>query len=366
MADADPSGWLVTAPNAARLAVLPRLRRKNLVQYYVDEGHGFVGDHKESLARLLSQWENRPISTDEFTVCPSGSCASLVTLVSLRSIGVRGIRFETPTYYAAVEQAKLLGLAENKIPTFRHEDYLLSSAAATAGGWRNPFALWLTQPRFALGFDQSRDHLSTLLRELSQKNNFLVIDEVMDQAFPSTLRILSTLAEGEFLIRIRSFVKGMGLSGIRLAVIMHHPRLRRTIVDALEMLGGAVDASSLLAVTRLADDVPRFQSMLAAANAQVNGVRRQAERLVRGTELTINPLSNGYIGSMIADLSKFGTTQNKRRTYLLEGCRRVLTPIVLGASFYMAVDPPTEAIRLNFFIHPDNLLRGISNILGLW
>jgi DNA-binding transcriptional MocR family regulator len=363
--DAEPSGWLCVAPDALRFASLPRLTRGNLVRYCVDEGPGFPRKYKEQLGGLLSAWEGRPLLNDEFTVCPSGTCASLVVLATLKALGVGTMRFETPTYYAAIEQADAMELVREMIPAYHRDGYCLPSDSASRKAPTMPMALWLTQPRFSLGIDQSSQHLGAMLRALRRLDSYLIVDEVMDQSFPARLAVLGN-GDGLPLIRIKSFFKAIGFNGLRLAAILHPPRLRKHIVNALEMFGGAVDAHSLSAVAALSADVPRFSRMLAVANEQVNRLRGRAERLVRGTPLSVNPLRNGYVGSMVADLSAFGTTREVRRRRLLEGCRRVRTPIVLGASFYAAIEPPTETIRLNFFTPADELLRGIRNTLSLW
>jgi hypothetical protein len=41
------------------------------------------------------------------------------------------------------------------------------------------------------------------------------------------------------------------------------------------------------------------------------------------------------------------------------------TPVILGASSYMAMDPPYEGVRINFFMQSDQVLRGIANILRI-
>jgi len=168
------------------------------------------------------------------------------------------------------------------------------------------------------------------------------------------------------LIRIRSFTKAMGLNGFRLAAVLHPASLRKPAVAALETFGGAIDIHSLLTVSAFAADLPRLQRMLAAANRQVNLLRAKAEKLVSGTPLSVNRLINGYIGTLVADLRKLGRTHVERRKRLLEGCERLRTPVMLGAGSYMAKDPPREAIRLNFFMQPDNITRGINNIIKIW
>jgi DNA-binding transcriptional MocR family regulator len=326
------------------------------------------GPSKGEIGELLSEMEGRPVSKEEFSLCPSATCATLVVLASLKALGVSTIRFETPTYYAPVEQTDAFELPREMIPTFHSDGYSVCRELAISNAPHMPLALWMTQPRFGIGSNQSPTFLAAILKELAQTGSYLVIDEVMDQSFPAHLSQLGTISAREDLplIRIRSFLKAAGINGIRLSVILHSPSMRPHIVNALEMFGGAVDAFSLATISTLAQDRARYRTMLRAANDQVNRLRIRAERMLRGTPLHINSLRNGYVGSMVADVSQFGNTWEERRAGLLEGCRRVRTPIVLGASFYVALDPPNETIRLNFLTSPEELLRGISNVLGLW
>lgn len=361
--DADPSGWLSTYSEAEGLLQLPQMSASSLSKYYVDEGCGLAA-YKERLLALLSEWEGHHISVDEFTLCPSGACASLVVLATLKTLGVNRILFETPAYFATIEQAGEIGLRFDLSATYREDGYALRAIGKTLRS-DSHVALWITQPRAALGFDQPHAEIISLLEKLGRKR-WLVTDEVTDQSFPAHMGKIVARYQQANLIRIRNFTKGMGLNGLRLAAILHPPRMRKHIVDAVETLGGSIDAHSLAAVVTLGEDIPRFRRMLAAANEQVNTLRARAERLVAGTPIAVNRLTNGYIGSMIADLRELGRKHGDRRTRLLEWCCSKRTPIILGSSFYMAKAPPTEAIRLNFFNRPENVTRGIINILGLW
>jgi histidinol-phosphate/aromatic aminotransferase/cobyric acid decarboxylase-like protein len=361
--DADPSGWRGGHSDAEPWAPLPELRPNDLVPYYIDEGSA-LGEHKARLAELLQAWDGYRIPPNDFTVCPSGASASLVTLATLKLLGVRRIVFETPSYFASIDQATQIGLACDLVPTYRIDGYSLPPLDR----WFRDdvsVAVWLTQPRASLGFNQPPELVEAILSQLPA-TSYLVIDEATDQTFPLHLAgFAATHAQGN-LIRLRSFTKGMGLNGLRLAAIIHSSSLRAPVTHCLEFIGGSVDAHSLSAIGSLAADVTRFEAMLRAANDQVNALRVRAERLSLGSPITVNRLTNGYIGTMVADLTALGENHIDRRTRLLEGCRRVRTPIMLGASSYMAVDFPTEAIRLNFFRPPDDLLRGIANILDIW
>jgi histidinol-phosphate/aromatic aminotransferase/cobyric acid decarboxylase-like protein len=361
--DADPSGWRGGRTDAEQWAPLPQLQPRDLVPYYIDEGDA-LAPHKESIAALLQAWDGYGIELDQFTLCTSGASASLITLATLKNLGVRRVVFETPSYFGSIDQANQIGLSCELVPTYRREGYAMPSLDHWIGGGEST-AIWLTQPRASLGFNQSVHLLDTLL-ECLPATSYLIIDEATDQSFPIHLGAFAQKQQKANLIRIRSFTKGMGLNGLRLAAIIHSASLRASIVHCLEFFGSSVDAHSLSAVASLAADMGRFTMMLRAANDQVNSLRARTERLVMGSPLAVNPLTNGYIGTVIADLTALGRSHESRRVRLLEGCRHVRTPVMLGASSYVAIDHPTEAIRLNFFRPPDDLLRGVANILNIW
>jgi histidinol-phosphate/aromatic aminotransferase/cobyric acid decarboxylase-like protein len=360
--DADPSGWLRTRSDAEAFIPFPKLEPHDFSRYYLDEGNA-LGSHKERIRRLLEAWEGAALSQSQFTLCPSGTCSALLTLGALKARGVQRVIVETPAYFGLIEQLTVLGFDFSLVPTYRREGYALPAIDKRLLR-DEPFAVWLTQPRASLGFNQPARLIETLLA-LAGSRNYVVIDEVTDQTFPSHFGVLHGNNRSVNLIRIRSFMKGMGLNGFRLSAILHPCSMRATFEEYLEAFGGSLDAHSILAVDELGDDLPRFRSMLAAANAQVNDLRRRVEVFTRGSKIAVNKLVNGYIGSMVVDTSSLGRNDEERRIGLLEGCRTERTAIVLGSSFYVAKDPPLEAIRLNFFTEPQHMLRGIANVLRI-
>lgn len=362
LVDADPSGWLDTYSEAEPLLEDHRLPHRALARYFIDEGDA-LGECKDRICSLISDWDSSTVHPEEVTLCPSCGSASLITLAMLKEMGVGTILFETPAYFATIEQATILGIHFELIPTYPQDGYALPDLCRKI---RNDptTVVWLTQPRASLGFDQPHELIARLLRQIGS-GGFMVIDEATDQSYPACLGA-RPVESRDRLIRLRSFTKGMGLNGFRMAAIIHGPRLRRKFTDAIEALGGSLDANSVYAVTHLAAKHSTFARMLSAANAQVTTLRANAERLVRGSPITVNRLRNGYIGSMVVDLSSLGSNDDNRRTRFLKWCRHVRTPVILGASMYAAKAPPTEMVRLNFFSLPDHITRGIANILRLW
>jgi DNA-binding transcriptional MocR family regulator len=364
--DADPSGWRSTYSEAETLLPTPVIGRGDLSQYHLDAVLG-LSAHRDAILSLLAAWEDRDVSSEEVTICPSGTIASLAILSVLKGKGVRHIRFETPAFFASIEQARSIGMEVDLIATYRRELFRTPFAEIEASSeWQNRrHAVWFTQPRAALGFNQPIDEIGRLTDSLDQRSQFVVVDEVTDQLFPARLSILHRDAPRPNLIRIRSFTKGMGLNGVRLSAVLHPPELRKAFIEAIDALGGSVDAYSLATIAELAKDQQRFRRMLAAANRQVTELRIRAARAAAGSPVEVNKLENGYIGSMSVDLSSLGADYGAQRERFLEECVKARTPVVLAASYKMALDPPNELIRLNFFISPDSVLRGVSNIVRI-
>lgn len=360
--DADPSGWLLTHSASEKLISFPVIRRRDFARYYLDDGRS-INAQREPIRQLLSAWEGSSLQPERFTVCPSGALASFVTLCVLKWKGVKRVIFETPSYYGTIEQADELGLEVDLLPTYRRDGYELPSLTNCFAD-SSPVALWLTQPRASLGFDQSIKTVEGILH-CAGREHFVVIDEVTDQSYPAHLGRLPVPLQETNLIRIRSFTKGMGLNGFRLSAVLHPSTLRTSFIGAVELFGGTLDAYSLLSIQDLSTNLERFKTMLSVANRQVNDLRRRAEAMTLGSACSINHLVNGYIGSMVVNLESLGRSHARRRAAFLAGCRDLRTPVILGSSFYLAKDPPSEGIRLNFFMSEDQVLRGIGNILRI-
>lgn len=357
--DADPSGWLDTRSASEDMLTPPQFVSSDYSKYLIDDGHT-LGSRKTLPCSLLSEWDQSPIGRDEVTLCSSGSMASLLTLSALKENGIKRLLIETPSFFGTVDQARELGLETILVPTYKRDDYSLPDIEPYLRA-SAPTALWLTQPRIALGYNQDRDALDGYLERL-RNCDALVSDEVTDQSFPSHLGSLRSRPTRATVIRLRAFTKPMGINGLRLYAAIHDAALRGKFIRGLDLFGGTLDAHSLLSIEGLANDLPRFRAMLSAANRQVIQLREKAERLARGSRVSVNHLVNGYLGSMCVDCTALGADQSVRRMRLLEKCKQARTPIILGTALYAAPDPPLETVRLNFFLRDEHVLCGIQNI----
>lgn len=104
--------------------------------------------------------------------------------------------------------------------------------------------MWLTQPRASLGFNQPAELFARSFEQLPA-TCYVVVDEASEQTFPLHLGRFAAEHRGANLTRLRSFTKGVGLNGLRLASILHPTRLRAPFIHCLEFIGASVAESWL-------------------------------------------------------------------------------------------------------------------------
>lgn len=347
----DISGWMGTYSRVQELFPPRWPASPDLGVYRVDDSD-HIKDKKEPLLNLVSAWEGRGVTYDEVTLCGSATAGSLVTLASLAEIGVRTVVFETPSYYATVQQAKLLGIQTVRVPTYLSEGFHFPFDRARFPA--APLAVWITHPRVSLGMDQDPDHCAALLDSLGP-DDYLVIDEATEQHFPGLLS--GVVANHPRVIRIRNMFKPLGLNGPRLCVILHPPGLRKQMEVYTVSCSGPLDCFSLELAVQCAANPAEFRMMLGVANEQTTGLYREVEALLDGSRASVTRLANGYIGSAVLELGSHGSYAEKRLA-LFEYCRAAGMPIMVGSQMSFAFDPAHEFVRINYFNPRDQVITG--------
>lgn len=283
-------------------------------------------------------------------------------LTALKRREFKHIVFETPAYFATLEQAELLGLTVTRVPCFKEKQFEITvEDFAKHINPREKTAVWLTQPRFGIGTNQNIDQLQELTDRLGS-TNMLVVDEAGEQNYPSLLSKISEF--GCDIIRTRGLIKGIGLNGLRISLVLHPPDWRREFECLLEVVGASVDRYSLNSATKLAETPLLLPSMLKTANEQVRSFRCKLETSLLGSWATPTALENSYIGSILLDLSQLpGGYVEKRKALLLE-FQSLNMPVVLAASIGFAFDPQLEAVRMNYFT-PEKNITNTGQVLNL-
>jgi len=356
----DPSGWLNTISNASSEYQLSNISKKDLLVPYYSDYHDQLKPQKSNILALLSKWDAYEYEFDELTLCSSVTLGSYIVMSTLAKKGIKTIFFETPAFYASINQAKSLGLTCIQIPTYLERNFALTIPTQTLEKYQ-PYAICLTQPRMSLGMNQKIEFVDQLYSKLPE-DSYILIDEASEQLFPSHLHSFN-VRKYPRVIKIRNIFKGLGINGIRLSYIAHQSSLRQDIQRELENIQGAIDIYSLDASYQLSKEQHRFQTMLEIANKQTIELRKSIERLFSGREISVSPLVNGYVGTISVSFEHFPYGHKKNRELRLKHCFNDGIPLILGATMKFAKHPNREFIRLNYFKHRQVLEKSVESIL---
>jgi histidinol-phosphate/aromatic aminotransferase/cobyric acid decarboxylase-like protein len=354
---ADPSGWLDTVCNVADSITQPHITANGLARYCLDHGES-LGAPKQIIANALSAWEGREIPRSEFTLFHSVSSATLGVLMFLKERGVNTLIMETPAYIVTIEQAFTLGFKVVLLPSYEEDNFSINWPKAL-GRRPTQSALWLTQPRMSLGYNQAPEEILRLSEELSP-GEFMIIDEATEQIYPSHLREIAFAPQSHKVIRIRGLLKAVGLNGLRLAFVLHGATLRPSFEAVQETVGSSLDIFSLQSAVSIAAAEGRLRQVLNAANSQVVELRERAEALSYGTGVRVSHLVNGYIGCASVDFRGMSGNYAEKRKRLLKFCRTRKMPVLLGRNMRFAFDCNREHIRLNYFLQSHHITRAVK------
>jgi DNA-binding transcriptional MocR family regulator len=338
---ADPSGWAKTETEV--VLPLPTNSNTGSLAHYLVDNRRLISEQKEALVAMVSAWDRASYQYDQITVVPSISTACLAVLLLIQAQGVKTVYFETPTYYSTIAQAEAIGLKTVLIPTHSADDYAIPHHSISR---LRRMAVWLTQPRYVLGRNQKTEDVLALLN-LGKEHTFIVVDETADQSWPSTLSGLDV--SDERLIRIRGFMKPLGLNALRLALILHATRWRPQLQELQWLVGAALDRQSLDTAAHLASQPGLFPALLGSARQRVAAMRQRLFSTTDNGRITLSAMENGYLGTALLhwpDAEQYGA----RRKRLLERCRDLKMPITIGSSMFFAHDPTLEQVRLNYFM----------------
>lgn len=345
--NADPSGWLDTYSKVCEGELFPAE-----IQKYYSDFYNQLNPIKNEILPMLSAWENTELTTENITLCHSATVGSSIALSFLISKGIRTIILETPCYFATFYQAETLGMNIIRIPTFKDKDFQFGISDEIISKY-SPCAVFITQPRTAIGINQDPKDLVNLSKQLGE-NNFLIIDEATEQFFPSKLHEFN-FNVFKNVIKIRSLFKGLGVNGVRLACLIHHENYRAEIAEEMEVMQGALDLYSLKLAVEMSRDIGRFEQLLSIANSQVVNLRKKVELQILGSNCEVSRIVNGYIGCAMIKI----TSESKRNEFL-EYCATSRMPVIIGSSMGFARHEGYEFVRLNYFNRENHLLKGLE------
>ena len=220
-------------------------------------------------------------------------------------------------------------------------------------------AIWLSQPRFALGKNQSVNEIINLYSQL-KKDDFIVIDEANEHLFPSITNEINPMTYSK-IIKFRSLFKPLGLNGPRISCIFHNSLYRGMFEDAMDIMQGGIDYNSIMLAERLYSNPSQLECCLQTVHKQIMDLKQKSEVIIHNTKLTLSQLENGYLGTLHVHFNNDLSIDCNRKDLLLY-CKKIKMPIILGSSMYYAFEPNIEHIRLNYFINENLFLNGLKNL----
>lgn len=323
--------------------------------YKMDTGD-YLGEAKQILVNAMIAVEGDSLCNDDnFTICPSVSFALLACLISLKELGVTSVLLEAPTYYATVEQAKVLGLSIYLLPTLATDQYRLTleHLRLARQSVQGRCALVLTQPRYGTGVNRQAGEILNL-RASMQKGDIILIDEAADQTVPAPMGKICL--DGDVQIwRVRGLTKGLGLNSARMATIIHPESLRKAFGDIVDYAGGNLDSASLQLMMGIAKDPNFYIAQLTAAQQFVREQWKALSKGLMGLPIRLSPIESGYFATAHIETKVPPSDFMLWRQTFLNMCLKHKMPVVLGSSMYFPYDLTSEIVRINYFTPPENI-----------
>lgn len=321
-------------------------------------------NNRDLIGTLLSDICNENLQPAEFSICPSVSTGLLATLLTLKQFGVKTIYFETPAFFAAVQQANSIGLEVIFLPTRVEEEFCIHTEIVDelerSMKLRNS-AIMLTNPKYGTGTNQSKTLIKHLL-SIDQENFFVIIDEAA-----SHLDSIAPLDEASHhnLIKVRSISKNIGLNGLKIAFIVHSARLRNQFIEILETISGNIDVFSWHCLVKFSKTPALLNDMVAGAKDFIHNNVELFNRYSDTSKVIIPPITNGYIG--VVGIEVPAGDRNKEcfinyRNNILHKAQQLKSPIILGSSLHFPYTYEIEWIRISYFCSEQNIINSAKVI----
>lgn len=331
--------------------------------YKYDDNVNFT--YKNEIQNLLNLTENHNYNTDEFTICPSVSLGLLAAFAILKRYGINEVYFETPAYFGAVNQCRLLDIGIKFIPTLLSDNFCVKLEVLKSIINQNidkKIAFMFSDPKFGLGIKQSQEILN-FIYSLTSKNVYFLIDEAANIETDKQPHINNN----ENIIRLRGIVKGLGLNGIKVAAIFHDKKFRNDFIELLEGISGNIDTYSYKFIQSIASNAETYNLLKSEARKYIINKYTIFKQIIIRPEVILPPLDSGYIGCIGIQLpykNNNVTPENysEFKHRILTHAKEIKVPLVTGAALYFPYDLKYEWIRVCYFSSVDNIEKSALSL----
>lgn len=302
---------------------------------------------RSSLAKTLSFIDQGVIDSEEITLSPTITTASLIVIRFLQEYGVEEVWLETPCYYATLFQIIGSQLQCRTIPSYVKNEFQWRIEEID---WSRKNAVWITHPRISLGLRQEKNFLLELCNKAMANDSFVIVDEATELKMPSLLSGVEFKPYNKHIIRLRGVFKPLGLNGPRIAMLLHSPYHSSEIKKWVWTYQGGLDGFSMELANRVVEHKSSYQILFEATQEEAISNWNMIRRLSQHTRVSIPEYNDGYTSALILKLSNYPLDRKKFfniRNILVQEIEKIGVFPTLGSSMYFAYDGIHEFIRIN-------------------
>jgi len=339
-------------------------RAAGLLTRYNADTSNKLESTKRKISEIVSSIFGYELDLERWSLFPSSTSAIFSFLYVLKKSGYQNIIFESPYYFASAYQAKILGF--NCFHTIASETENFEFPADSIKEFCNkngPSVFLITDPRYSLGWKRDLENTRALLAN-SDKNLVIIIDEAGSFRLGSDELSKFISSSQTPIIRIRGFLKGAGLNGIRITCAQYPLCLKDRLRETIDIFGTALDAFSIIYLERLSESAEQYKEFIKSSRNRVLSRNSILASLLSNSTIEVANVFGGYIGVCKVNLGPREAFDYKKKK-MLGKAKHLRMPIQTGAAMFIPFDGVNEWFRVNYLQEENTIRRIAENLLTL-
>jgi aspartate/methionine/tyrosine aminotransferase len=331
-----------------------------------------LGDAKRYAAELFAygiRMDGQLPSPEHIAILPNSTQALLLTLAVLKDQGVRHVVVAAPSYFAAVEASRHLGLGLTIVPAADFVTGAFDIEAIVAAMRQQRSVLIITNPNYSIGVEYDWPRLSLLVSELPEGSQ-VVLDETRLGLNWNDEAPWYCADYPDRVVVIRSPSKIFFVNGQKTSVILGVPDIIRSLEQTSEgLLGSMSGVAEPVALAFLAcwrqwvDELERHEvGLLRQWRRTVIACFRRnyqvAAQYLHHRGFTLSPVASGpYLLACRA--------QNEHVRLDSYAIARTLGVLMMDSSYFFHQHSCWMAFRVNLSSRQEHIAEAIARVFPL-
>lgn len=309
------------------------------------------------------------LGPEHVAILPNSTQALLLTLATLKSQGLTHLVVAAPSYFAAAEVCRYLGLTPTMVPAADFVTGALDHEAIVAAMRPRRSALLLTNPAYSIGVEYGWPCLRTLMAELPE-DSFIVLDETRlglhwhEEApwyaadYPAQVAV------------IRSPSKIFFINGQKTSLVLGPPQFVRSMEHVSEaLLGSVTGVAEPVALAYLTcwqqwvdevrtDEVGPLRTWRRHIIATFRRNRRTVAWQLERRGFTLSPVDSGPY--LLACVARGGVGGNLD-SYAVA---REVGVLLMDSSYFLHEHSSWQGFRVNLASHHQHIAQAIARVFA--